>query len=255
MLLRDTYHTIMSKQLTQEVLSGIKKLDFTHPKKQNIDRGERVVSLASGTYLLFKSLSNLRKHPFLALQGVATGSLLLYRGATGDCPVYRLIGKDTTDPEAINITEKIVVNVNREKLYDFWRQLSNLPKFMTHLNSVEEFGQKSTWVANTPGNLINLRWNAEITREKKGEYIGWQSVQGSMIDNAGKVEFSDTLNGTGTEITIEINYFPPAGSVGRGLVSLFNGSFERMISEDIRNFKQYAEDENFKRYAGLESDK
>lgn len=50
--------------------------------------------------------------------------------------------------------------------------------------------------------MVDIFWNAEITREKDGEYIGWQSIQGSMVDNAGKVEFKDTLNGTGTELTV-----------------------------------------------------
>lgn len=72
-----------------------------------------------------------------------------------------------------------------------------------------------------------------------------------MIDNAGKIEFRETLNGTGTELHIEIDYFPPAGSVGRGITSLFNGVFERMIREDILRFKTYAEQSDFKQYAGL----
>ncbi|WP_158795486.1 SRPBCC family protein [Pedobacter sp. L105] len=242
----------MSNELTKEILSGLKQLNFSKSEDQNIDAGERMLSLASGTYLLYKGLKNIGSHPFLGLQGAATGCLLLYRGATGVCPVYRMIGKDTTDPQAINITENITVNAPREKVYQFWRELANLPKFMTHLKSVEERGKYSQWVANTPGNLIDLSWNAEITREKEGEYLGWQSMKGSKIDNAGKIEFSDTLNETGTELHIEINYFPPAGSIGRGLVSLFNGGFEKMIKQDIQNFKHYVEEADFKQYAGLD---
>ena len=235
----------MSKELTKEILSGLKRINFKNPENQNIDNGERAISLASGTFLLYNSLKNMGKHPFIGLQGIITSSLLLYRGATGVCPVYKVLGKDTTDPEAINITEYITVNAPREEVYQFWRDLSNLPKFMSHLKSVEEHGRYSRWVANTPGNLIDLSWNAEITREKEGEYIGWQSMTGSKIDNAGKVEFSDTLNGMGTELHIEINYFPPAGSIGRGVVSLFNGGFEKIIREDIINFKYYAEAADF----------
>lgn len=252
LLLKDKTYQNMSNELTKDILSGLKRMNLNRPENRNIDSGERAISLASGTYLVFKGLKNLGKHPFLALQGLATGSLLLYRGATGVCPVYQLMGKDTTDPQAINITEIITVNAPREEVYQFWRDLSNLPKFMTHLKSVEERGKYSRWVANTPGNLVDLSWNAEITREKESEYIGWQSMKGSKIDNAGKVEFSDTLNGTGTELHIEINYFPPAGSIGRGVVSLFNGGFEKMISQDIQNFKHYAEKADFKKYAGLE---
>lgn len=244
----------MSTNLTKEISSGLKLLDFKKRDSPNIDDGERALSLATGVYLLYRGLKSLRKHPFLALQGAALGGLMVYRGATGVCPVYKSLGKDTTDPQAINITEQITVNVPREKVYEFWRQFSNLPKFMKHLKSVIDIGQnQSHWVANTPGNLVDISWNAEITREEEGKYIGWQSIENSMIDNAGKVEFKDTLSGTGTELNIEINYFPPAGSVGRGLASVFNGVFEKMIREDIKNFKEYAEEADFKLFAGLES--
>lgn len=243
---------IMRNELKDRILTGLSELSIAPTGKENIDQGERIISVLAGGWLLYKSLKHLGKHPFLGLQGVAASGLMLYRGATGVCPVYTRLDKDTTDPEAINITENIVVNAPKDKVYAFWRDLANLPKFMTHLKSVQELnGDISTWVANTPGGLIDLKWNAEITREDDEEYIGWQSVEGSMIDNAGKVEFKDTLSGTATEIHVEIDYFPPAGSVGRGIASLFNGVFERMIREDIQNFKSYAEEADFKRYAGL----
>ena len=244
----------MSDEITTKVLTGLKELSITPKGTENIDQGERALSVVAGSYLLYKSLKNIIHHPFLGLQGAAAAGYLLYRGATGICPIYQRIGKDTTDPEAINITEDITVNAPKDKVYAFWRELSNLPKFMNHLKSVYEIsGTESHWVANTPGNLIDLDWNAEITREDEGSYLGWQSIEDSMVENAGKVEFKDNLNGTGTDIHIEIDYFPPAGSVGRGVVSLFNGVFEKMIREDIKNFKKYAEAADFKEYLGVTS--
>ena len=243
----------MTNEITDKIVSGLKDLSIEPTGKENIDQGERIISVVAGGWLLYKSLKNLAKHPLIGLQGTAAAGLLLYRGATGICPIYKKLDKDTTDPAAIVITEEITVNAPKEKVYAFWRELSNLPKFMKHLKSVDEIDEDiSLWTANTPGGLIDLKWNAQITREDKGQYIGWQSVEGSMIDNAGKVEFKETLNGTGTEIHIEIDYFPPAGSVGRGVTSLFNGVFEKMIREDIQRFKAYAEAEDFKAYAGLD---
>jgi len=244
----------MKNEPSNQIIDSLKALSFTPTGKENIDQGERIVSVLAGSWLLYKSLKNMGKHPLIGLQGAAAAGLMLYRGATGVCPVYQQIGKDTTDPQAINITENITVNVPADKVYAYWRAFSNLPKFMTHLKSVEELSSEvSVWTANTPGGLIDLKWNAEITREEVGEYIGWHSLEDSMIDNAGKVEFRETLNGTGTELHIEIDYFPPAGSVGRGITRLFNGAFERMIREDIQNFKAHVETEDFKRYAGLTS--
>ncbi|WP_449437084.1 SRPBCC family protein [Pedobacter steynii] len=242
----------MKNELSTQIMKNLSNFSLPANGKENIDQGERIVSLLGGSWLLYKSLKKIGKHPFLGLQGIAAGGLMLYRGTTGVCPVYQQLGRDTTDPQAINITEDIVVNAPIDKVYAFWRELSNLPKFMEHLKSVVETSQElSQWTANTPGGLIDLNWNAEITREEQGSYLGWQSLQGSMIDNAGKIEFKETLNGTGTELHIEIDYFPPIGSVGRGITSLFNGIFERMIREDIKRFKSYAEESDFKQYAGL----
>ena len=221
----------------------------------NLDGGERTISFLAGSYLLYKSLKNITKHPLLGLQGAAAGGLLIYRGASGVCPLYQRLGIDTTDPEAIHISETITVNAPREKVFAFWRELSNLPKFMAHLKTVTETSDTTShWVANTPGNLIPLSWNAEITHEEEGKYIGWQSTTGSMVENAGKVEFIDTLNTIGTQLHIEINYFPPAGSVGRGIAAIFNGVFEKMIRADIQHFKIYAEHADFMNYAGLQID-
>jgi uncharacterized membrane protein len=244
----------MNTEFARTVIGNLKDLEQKSLKKQNIDQSERVFSLIAGSYLLFKSFKNIVKHPFLAVNGMAASGFLIYRGATGICPIYQKIGKDTTDPEAIHIIETITVNVPREKVYAFWRELSNLPKFMKHLKSVVEINEvESRWTANTPGKLIDLNWNAEITHEEKGKYLGWQSTSG-MIENAGKVEFNDTLNAIGTDLHIEINYFPPVGSVGRGITSLFNGIFEKMIREDIQHFKHYVEETDFKTYVGLNID-
>lgn len=239
----------MNTEIAKNIINSLK---ISSKQTPNLDQGERVLSVIGGSYLLYKSLKNIGKHPLLALQGAAASGLLIYRGATGVCPVYQRLDIDTTDPQAINITETITVNAGREKVYDFWRELSNLPKFMSHLKEVTETSPtQSKWTANTPGGFFDLNWNAEITHEEEGNYIGWQSTAGSMIENAGKVTFTDTLNTIGTELHIELNYFPPAGSVGRGIASLFNGIFEKMIREDIQNFKHYAEQEDFLNYAGL----
>ena len=242
----------MDTTIATKFIDKIKEINLKPTGTINIDNSERAISVIGGSYLLYKSLKNIISHPLLAAHGIATSGLLLYRGATGICPLYQKLDIDTTDPQAINITETITVNVPREKVYAFWRQLSNLPKFMGHLKEVTEQSKtESHWIANTPGNLITLKWNAEITHEEEGNYIGWQSTEGSMIDNAGKVTFIDTLSKVGTELHVEINYFPPAGSVGRGIASLFNGVFENIIREDIQNFKTYAEHQDFRNYAGL----
>ncbi|RYF26218.1 MAG: SRPBCC family protein [Flavobacteriales bacterium] len=244
----------MENRLINNTFNAKRQKSLLPTEPVNLDSSERILSAIGGSYLVYKSAKNLTRHPLLALQGLAAAGLLIYRGATGVCPLYTKLGIDHTDPQAIHITEDITVNVPTEKVYAFWRDLSNLPKFMQHLKSVEELGEnKSRWTAHTPGAPIELSWNAEITHEENGRYIGWQSVEGSDIENAGKITFTETLNGIGTAIHVEISYFPPAGSVGRGIASMLNGFFEQLIRKDIQGFKNYVEHADFLNYAGLDA--
>lgn len=239
----------MLEIITTKVNESLKGSFIEPGNMENVNTTERILSIAAGSFILYKGIKQIFKHPFIGLQEAAVGGVLLYRGATGFCPVYNKIGKDSTDLQPIRITETFIVDRPRDEVYSFWRNLSNLPRFMKHLHSVIEMDEtRSNWSANIPNDLIKINWKAEITREEQNSYIGWQSVEGSMIDNAGKVEFVDALNGLGTELTVEINYFPPAGNIGRGVAKLLNVMFENMVREDITNFKHYVEGQEYQTY-------
>jgi len=210
----------------------------------NVGNNERVLSAAAGAFLLTSGLGNLFKSPISALVRTAVGGLLLYRGASGHCPIYASMGKTTgvTHTQAINIRTSLIVNKPKDEVYAFWRKLENLPLFMKHIASVTEIDSKhSHWEANIPGNIGKVKWNAEIVKEEPGYLIGWQSIPNSMINNAGKVTFNDALNGQGTELEVVVTYHPPAGEIGSGLAKALNPVFEKMVRRDVMNFKDYIE--------------
>lgn len=64
-------------------------------RAQNIDFSERVISIGTGTYMIYKGVRELFRKPLLALGQVAIGSALLYRGATGNCEVKKLISQNS----------------------------------------------------------------------------------------------------------------------------------------------------------------
>ena len=207
----------------------------------NVNTPERILSLAAGALLIYKGLKNLRDKPILAVTEALTGGLMLFRGATGHCPIYSQMGTDTSKVENINVKCNFTVNKNRADVYAFWRRLENLPLFMRHIKSVEELGEKtSRWKAKLPGNIGDVIWIAEIV-EDKDYFIGWQSKEGSDIFNAGKVEFKDAPGGQGTEIQAVISYKAPGGALGTQIGKLLNPVFENFVREDVRNFKQFIE--------------
>ena len=210
----------------------------------NVSNNERLLSTAIGAFLLSSGINKLFKHPLNGLVKTALGGYLLYRGASGHCALYSSVGKtkNTSSTPAINIRTNMIVNKPKEEVYAFWRKLENLPLFMKHLATVTEIDTKhSHWEAIIPGNIGKIKWNAEIVKEEEGQMIGWQSIANSTINNAGKVVFNEALDGQGTELEVVISYHPPAGELGAGLAKALNPVFERIIRQDVMNFKEYIE--------------
>lgn len=208
----------------------------------NVSWPERMVSTTLGALLLTNGVGNLFRNPISAILKTAVGGYLVYRGASGNCALYSMLGnkENLVHAGSINVRTTMVVNKPRAEVYQYWRKLSNLPLFMEHLKTVEEKDNKrSHWEALLPGNLGVIKWEAEIVEEEENRKIAWRSLEGSMIDNAGKVVFEEALGGQGTKLDIVISYRPPAGDIGRGIASMLNGTVEKYIREDVANFKDH----------------
>ena len=209
----------------------------------NVDWPERVVSAGAGGYLLAAGLRNLGRRPIKGLIQTVLGGFFLYRGSSGNCPVYTALGKEegVHHAESVNIRTSLLVERPRLEVYYFWRQLENLPLFMKHLLTVQQLDtMRSHWEAVLPGNVATIKWDAEIVKEEEGRLLGWKSIPGSTIENAGKVEFRDAGIGA-TELEVVISYRPPAGELGTAIAKLLNPIFEKVVLDDIRNFKTYIE--------------
>ncbi len=206
----------------------------------NLTLPERIVSVATGVKLAFSGFKHLFKSPFSSILKLGAGGYLLNRSFTGQCQLYSQIGKKTTDPVNINIRSSFTINKPRMEVYYFWRKLDNLPLFMNHLESVDTIdNDRSHWVMKLPTGVASVSWDAEIVYDIPGEMIGWSSLPGSIVDNAGKVRFRDSFDERGTLVDVVISYQPPAGGLGAGLAHVLNPLFKNMVDNDVRNFKQY----------------
>ncbi|MFC3199699.1 SRPBCC family protein [Parapedobacter deserti] len=205
---------------------------------KNVGTAERVASVALGAYLLSRGMKHLSYQSVPAL--VASGYLLV-RGGIGYCPISRSIGKKDIHNPAINIKAVMTVNRPREAVYQFWRALDKLPSFMSHLREVRVMdAKKSHWIAEIPGTGGSIEWDAEIVKDVPNELIGWQSINGADLRNAGKVEFFDAPR-QGTEVRVVFSYHPPAGGPGTVTAKLLNPFFKGVVENEIFNFKRVME--------------
>jgi len=205
----------------------------------NLNWPERYISIAAGVKLSFSGMRNIFKSPFTSILKLGAGGYLVNRGITGHCELYSQAGKLSTSPVNVNIRTAFSIDKPRQEVYDFWRQLDNLPLFMKHLDKVDVVDEKrSHWVLKLPTGVAKVSWDAEIVRDEPGYMIGWSSLPDSIIDNAGKIRFRDTEDG-GTLIDVVISYQPPAGGLGASLAHVFNPLFKKLVDDDVQNLKQY----------------
>jgi uncharacterized membrane protein len=153
----------------------------------------------------------------------------------------RLSRRDATTPGSIRVWKSLAINRPAEELYRFWRQLDNLPRVMSHLQSVQpRGGARSHWVAKGPAGA-SIEWDAEITADVPNQRLAWRSLEGSAVPNEGSITFKPSPAGRGTVVSVELRYGPPGGRIGAAIAKLFGEVPEQQIGSDLRRFKQLME--------------
>jgi uncharacterized membrane protein len=216
----------------------------------NVGQTERWVSAIGGGALALYGLTR-GNLPGVAL--ALLGASLVHRGTTGHCYAYQAAGVSTASGEGENpnvsvrgghgvkVEKSLTINRQPEELFRFWRNFENLPRVMSHLQSVQVTGDnRSHWVAKGPAGT-NVEWDAEVYNERENEFIAWRSLEGADVDNAGSVHFRPAPAGRGTDLRVVLKYDPPAGVIGAAIAKLFGEEPEQQIEEDLRRFKSMME--------------
>lgn len=142
-----------------------------------------------------------------ALLGVA----FLRRGLTGFCYTYQALGISSAakSPEAAtSIDEAITINLPREQVYRFWRDLANLIPVIQHVEATAGEDNRSHWILTTAEGT-RLELDAELVQMRENELIAWRSVDGQAMSHSGSIRFEDAAGDRGTEVRVEIRFGPP----------------------------------------------
>jgi uncharacterized membrane protein len=222
---------------TTSITQNTKEKSWPLNLKTNVSTLERIAMIASGGYLLYCGLKRNNK----SFTKIGSGSAMLLRGISGYCPVYDAADHLKNEKSSnVNIRVSSTINKPVQEVYAFWRNFENLPKFMTHIESVTPLTYTtSEWTAKGPGGIGKITWQAEIVKDEKDRMISWNSLPDSSIKNAGKVVFRPTE--TGTEIIVTISYHAPLGIAGEAAAKLINPYFEELVTKDLLECKTYLE--------------
>jgi uncharacterized membrane protein len=218
---------------------------------RNVSDWERVASVAAGAALLYLASRQRPANRFAASTGVG----LVARGIGGYCPVNAAVGRTLDRQHAldrqatkvalggsrgVHVHERITINRPAPELFRFWRDFTNLPRFMPHLDDVQMLSAtRSLWKAKAPAGM-RVKWEADVINEIENELIGWQSTANADVATAGSVKFVPAPGG-GTEIIVHLQYEPPAGKLGSWVASWFGEEPSQQIREDLQRLKTILE--------------
>lgn len=207
----------------------------------NLMRTDRMAYAIAGGVLLLSGLRN------SGLVRLALGGTLLYQAYTGNNPLFKRLGirVNRKPPEGAKETiiaaQRVTIGVPRDELYRYWRDLSNLPRFMRHLVAVRVVDdRRSHWMAQAPAGRI-VEWDSELVEDEPGYTLRWRSLPGSDVTHFGLVRFSDAPAGQATEVYVELQYVPPGGSLGAVLARVTGEEPQWQIAEDLDRLKRLAE--------------
>jgi uncharacterized membrane protein len=172
-----------------------------------------------------------------------------------------LLARATTNEEisslvkgGIHVEHSVVVDSPLEQVYAYWRNLENLPQWMSHVREVRYLGgDRYHWVVDGPAGSP-VEWDSELLNVVENQEMTWHSLPGSRVEHSGRVRF-DTM-GEGTRVHVQLRYYPPAGVIGHAVAKAFGVDPRTELDDDLARMKSAVEtghpphDAAANRYAG-----
>ncbi|HWG76492.1 MAG TPA: SRPBCC family protein [Steroidobacteraceae bacterium] len=146
----------------------------------------------------------------------------------------------------VEISLSVGIDRSADELYRFWRDMTNLPRFMSSVREVRpldglppEQARRWHWTATAPAGL--LQWESEIIEERPAELISWRSRSGTPLASEGTVHFSAALNGAGTLVRLRTRYTGASGAATATVARLLRQLPRQQMKAELRRFKQLIE--------------
>ena len=201
--------------------------------QENWSPAARVMAGGAGAGLMLAALR--ARGGLCALLGVSGGALLARAAANRD--LASLIGFGR---RGISVQKTIYVAAPVERVFDFWTDYQNFPRFMHHVRDVRPMADnRSHWVVAGPAG-VPVQWTAEVTRVLPGELIEWRSISDSDVRHKGAVRFVATSDG-GTRLSVHLSYLPPAGAFGHAVATMFGADPKSEMDADLMRMKSMIE--------------
>jgi uncharacterized membrane protein len=135
-------------------------------------------------------------------------------------------------------THSIEVNAPVSRAYEVWRDFENWPKFMPHLKSALDTGDR-TALCRVATPLGTVECHVEIINNHPNESFQWHTTSGD-VDFLGKVTF-DSVAADRTTVTVAMEYHAPLGKLGETLARWLHEDPCADLPAELERFKGLVE--------------
>jgi uncharacterized membrane protein len=150
-----------------------------------------------------------------------------------------MMGLDGERP-AIYVEKTININAPPERVYEFWSNFTNFPKFMQHVKEVRDLGGgRSHWRVSGPAGTP-IEWEARLTEQVPAAHLAWENAENQPVQTRGSVRFMPNAQG-GTRVIVRMAYTPPAGAVGHAIAAIMGADPKQAMDEDLLRLKSLIE--------------
>lgn len=131
----------------------------------------------------------------------------------------------------IRVQKTITIDAPIDRVFAFWSQFENFPRFMEHVADVRTDGPCSHWRVKGPAG-VSVEWDAELVERIENQKLVWRSLEGSSVEHHGEVHFEPIGDGA-TRVSIHMAYRPPGGALGHAIAAFLQGDPKHLMDDDL----------------------
>ena len=123
----------------------------------------------------------------------------------------------------------VIVSANPQTTWSFVSNYQNFDQFMSNVKEIKMLeADISEWHLAGPLG-IDVSWKATTTEHSPPTRLAWRSTEGSL-ENTGFISIKPS--GTGSLVTVHIEYTPPLGAIGEAVATIFKDP-QAMLEHDL----------------------
>jgi uncharacterized membrane protein len=136
----------------------------------------------------------------------------------------------------IEVKSAIALRASVEEVFELWRHLENLPRFLRHVRSVQRWpdSSRSHWVLAGPAGG-ELTCDVELTELEPNRLLAWRTVPGAPVEHTGIVRFAPQGPGSmRLQVHLGLHVAGPARALVTGLLGPHP---QRQLAADLRRLR------------------